>query len=118
LAGGDRQDIYPVIEGGLAMAGPAQKKAVSAYRQRLARRGVARFEVLGRETDRDLIRSVARRLASEGPEASALRDAIRRTITQEPAKKGGVLAALRRSPLVGADLVFKRSRTEGRDVSV
>jgi hypothetical protein len=100
------------------MTGPAQKNAVNAYRERLARRGVARFEVLGPETDRELIRSVAKRLASEGPEASALRDAIRRSMTQKPAKKGGVLAALRHSPLVGADLVFERPRVEGRKVSM
>ena len=100
------------------MSGSAQKSAVNAYRERLARRGIARFEVLGRETDRDLIRSVAKRLANEGPEASALRDAIRRSIGANPAKKGGVLAALRRSPLVGADLAFERSRVEGRKVSM
>jgi len=100
------------------MTGPAQKKAVGAYRERLARRGVARFEVLGRETDRELIRSVAKRLVSEGPEASALRDAIRRSMGEKPAKKGSVLAALRRSPLVGADLVFERPRVEGRKVSI
>jgi hypothetical protein len=98
------------------MGSSAQKSAISAYRERLARRGIARFEVLGRQTDRDLIRSVAKRLAIEGPEASALRDAIRRSIAPNPAKKGGVLAALRRSPLVGADLVFVRPRIEGRKV--
>jgi toxin FitB len=65
---------------------------VNAYRKRLARRGVARFEVLGREADRVLIRSVAKHLASDGPEASALRDAIRRSIGSNPAKKGGVLS--------------------------
>jgi len=68
--------------------------------------------------DRELIRSVAKRLASEGPEASMLRDAIRRSMTQNPAKTGGVLAALRRSPLVGADLAFERPRIEGRKVSM
>ena len=99
------------------MTGSAQKSAVNAYRKRLARRGVARFEVLGREADRDLIRSVAKHLASDGPEASALRDAIRRSIGSNPAKKGGVLS-VRRSPLVGADLIFERPRIEGRKVSM
>jgi hypothetical protein len=32
----------------------------------------------------------------------------------EPPKKGGILAALRRSPLVGADLDLARSREDGR----
>jgi len=42
----------------------------------------------------------------------------RRSMTQNPAKTGGVLAALRRSPLVGADLAFERPRVEGRKVSM
>ncbi len=100
------------------MTGSAQKNAVNAYRDRLARRGIARFEVLGLDADRDLIRSVAKCLMSEGPQASALRDALRRSIAPEPAKKGGVLAALRRSPLVGADVVFERPRIDGRKVSM
>jgi len=74
--------------------------------------------VLGLDADRDLIRSVAKRLMSEGPQASALRDALRRSIAPEPAKKGGVLAALRRSPLVGADVVFERPRIDGRKLSM
>jgi len=100
------------------MSGSAQKNAVRAYRERLARRGVRRFEVLGLDADRDLIRSVAKRLANEGPEASALRDRIRRSIAPEPSRKGGVLAALRRSPLVGAGVVFERPRIDGRKVSM
>lgn len=36
--------------------------------------------------------------------------------TGEPPKKGGILAALRRSPLVGADLNFTRLRDAGRKV--
>jgi len=34
----------------------------------------------------------------------------------EPPKKGGILAALRRSPLVGADLNLTRSRDTGRTI--
>ena len=64
---------------------------------------MARFEVLGRDADRDLIRSLARRLAEDGPDASRLRAAVSQTIAGEPPKKGGILAALRLSPLVGSD---------------
>lgn len=35
-----------------------------------------------------------------------------------PSKKGGILAALRRSPLVGADLNLARSREFGRKVDL
>jgi hypothetical protein len=94
----------------------SQKRAIRNYRSRLNERGLARFEVLGRDTDRDLIRSLARCLAEDGPEASRLRTAVAQTITGEPPKKGGILAALRRSPMVGADLDLTRVREEGRKV--
>lgn len=98
--------------------GSSQKRAIKNYRSRLSERGLVRFEVLGLTTDRDLIRSLARRLAEDGPEASQLRIAVSQTIAGEPPKKGGILAALRRSPLVGADLDATRSREEGREVEI
>jgi hypothetical protein len=98
--------------------GSSQKRAIRNYRARLGKRGLARFEVLGRDADRDLIRSLARRLAEDGPEASRLRAAVSRTIAGEPPKKGGILSALRRSPLVGADLDVTRPREEGRTIKI
>ena len=79
---------------------------------------MARFEVLGRDADRDLIRSLARRLAEDGPDASRLRAAVSQTIAGEPPKRGGILAALRRSPMVGADLDLTRTREKGRKVDL
>jgi len=96
----------------------SQRRAIKNYRSRLSKRGLARFEVLGLDADRDLIRALARRLAEEGPEAKQLRAAVSQTIAGEPPKKGGILAALRRSPLVGADLNLTRSREEGRKVEI
>lgn len=98
--------------------GSSQNRAIQNYRSRLSGRGLARFEVLGRDADRDLIRSLARRLAEDSPEASRLRAAVSETIAGEPPKKGGVLAALRRSPMVGADLDLTRTRDEGRRVDL
>lgn len=98
--------------------GSSQKRAIQNYRSRLSARGLARFEVLARDADRDLIRSLARRLAEDGPEASRLRAAVSQSIGGEPPKKGGILAALRRSPLVGADLDLVRIREKGREVEV
>ncbi|MCJ9669005.1 MULTISPECIES: hypothetical protein [unclassified Neorhizobium] len=98
--------------------GSSQKRAIQNYRSRLSERGLARFEVLGRDADRDLIRSLARRLAEDGPDASRLRAAVSQTIAGEPPKKGGILAALRRSPLVGAELDLSRPREEGRKVEI
>ena len=100
------------------MANTAQKRALRNYRTRLVKRGMARFEVLGLNSDRDLIRSLAKRLAEDGPDALRIRAAVSRTIRGEPPKKGGILAALRRSPLVGADLNLARSHEAGRKVDV
>src|SRR5690606_33603349 len=96
----------------------SQNRAIQTYRTRLSERGLARFEVLGRDTDRDLIRSLARRLAQDSPEASRLRAAVKRTIAGEPEPKGGILAALRRSPLVDADLDLTRTREKGRPIEL
>lgn len=79
---------------------------------------MARFEVLGRDTDRDLIRSIAKRLAEDTPEASELRATVSKTIAGEPPSKGGILASLRRSPLVGADLDLSRPREDGRKIEI
>lgn len=96
--------------------GSSQKRAIRNYRSRLGERGLARFEVLGRDADRDLIRSLARRLAEDGPEAARLRATVSQSIAGEPPKRGGILAALRRSPLIAADLDLSRPREEGRKV--
>jgi hypothetical protein len=100
------------------MGNTAQKRALRNYRTRLVKRGMARFEVLGLDADRELIRSLARRLAADDPEALRIRTAVSQTIAGEPPKKGGILAALRRSPLVGADLNLARSRDTGRKVDL
>lgn len=100
------------------MSGTSQKRALKNYRDRLNQRGMARFEVLGLETDRELIRSLARRLAENDPDATQIRTAVSRTLSGEPPKKGGILAALRRSPLVGSDLGIDRAVTHGRKVDL
>ena len=104
--------------GDLRVANASQKRAIQNYRNRLNERGMARFEVLGLDADRDLIRSLARRLAKNDPEATHIRAAVRRTISGELPKKGGILKVLRRSPLVGASLSLKRSVTRGRKVDL
>jgi hypothetical protein len=95
-----------------------QKRALNAYRKRLGQRGMARFEVLGLDADRELIRSLARRLAGGGPDSARIRDTVRLSISGEQSKKGGILNALRRSPLVGADLDVNREITPGRRVDL
>ena len=100
------------------MSSKSQRRAIKTYRERLVRRGMARFEVLGLAADRDLIRSLARRLAENGPEAASIRATVGRSLAGEPQRKGGILAALRRSPLVGAELNLARSHEAGRKVEL
>lgn len=100
------------------MSNPSQKRALKNYRKRLAARGMARFEVLGLDVDRELIRSLARRLAENNQNATRIRAAVNRTIAGKEPNKGGILAALRNSPLVGADLKVTRLPMSGRKVAL
>ena len=95
----------------------SQKRAILNYRTRLSERGLARFEVLGRSDDRELIRAIARCLAENSNEAAQLRAAAVQSASEQHAK-GGILAALRRSPLVSEKLVLIRSRSKGRPVHI
>jgi len=96
----------------------AQKRAIENYRSRLTKRGIVRFELQAFESDRDLIRRLARRLIEEGPIARNIRRTVRQAVSGEPPRTGGILTALRRSPLVGADLDLTRPRDKGRMVKL
>jgi hypothetical protein len=96
----------------------ARKRAITNYRSRLTRRGVVRFELQAFEADRELIRMLARKLLEEGPEAGQLRVTVRQAVSGGSHGAGGILAALRRSPLVGAELDLSRPREEGREVDL
>ena len=100
------------------MSNSSQIRAIKNYRSRLVRRGMARFEVLGRSSDRELLRLFAKCLAENGPEAGRLREAVSQSITGKPSRKGGILEALRRSPLVGADAIPDRLFEPGRKVDL
>ncbi|HEX9465866.1 MAG TPA: hypothetical protein VGB82_24975 [Alphaproteobacteria bacterium] len=100
------------------MTDTSQKRALKNYRKRLNKRGMARLEVLGLDVDRQLIRSLAKRLAENDSDAKRIRTTVSRTIHGEVPEKGRILAALRRSPLVGADLEVTRSVTYGRKVDL
>ncbi|SEH98203.1 hypothetical protein SAMN05216228_101736 [Rhizobium tibeticum] len=48
------------------------------------------------ESDRELIRALARHLAEEGPDAEEARQTVKTLVEGAPPKTGGILAALRR----------------------
>lgn len=101
---------------GTGMKNSAQRRAIESYRQRLGDRGLRRFEVVGLDADKELIRSLSKRLAENNNEAARLRTELGRL--QSKPRKGGILAALRASPLVGANLEFKREKSPGRDIKL
>ena len=100
------------------MTDTAQRRALRNYRSRLNKRGIARFEVQGLETDRELIRTLARRLAEGGPESIPMRATVNQLVAADAPSKGKILAALRRSPLADGDLQISRERTAGRKVDL
>lgn len=100
------------------MTDTAQDRAVKNYRKRLQQRGLARFEVMGLAADRKLIRSLAKRLAEDGPESKRLRATVSQTLTDQAPRRGGIYAALRRSPMVGASIKVRREITQGRKVDL
>lgn len=100
------------------MGTTAQARAVKNYRKRLSKRGMGRFEVTGLDSDRELIRAFARRLAENDAEAAAIRASVRQKVAPKARKKGGILAALRRSPMVGAELDLTRPFVEPRKISL
>lgn len=100
------------------MSKSPQRRALDSYRRRLTERGMSRFEVIGRDADRELIRFVAKRLAEGGADADRLRAAVNQSLSGEPPRKGGILKALLASPLVGSELNLTRPREEGRKVDI
>lgn len=90
------------------MSKSPQRRAIDNYRNRLTERGMARFEVVERDDDRELVRSVATRQAEGGADADRLRAAVNQSISGEPSKKGGILKALSASPLIGSELNLSR----------
>lgn len=100
------------------MGNAAQNRANKNYRARMSQRGIVRFEVMALEVDRDLIRLLAKRLAEDGPEGDEMRAAVKSAVSGEPPKPSGILSALRRSPLTGAELDLARHREEGREVDL
>ena len=95
-----------------------RQRTYGKYRGRLGERGLVRFELVGRDADRVLLRTLTQRLAEDGPEAAALRATVVGALSAEPSRKGSIVAALRRSPLVGSDLNLTRLSCADREIDL
>ncbi len=100
------------------MAQTSQKRAVANHRRRLAQRGISRYEVRGLAKDKEIIRKLAKRLAVDDAAAARLRTEMLKQISDQSPRRGGIWAALRRSPLVGANLNLERDVAPPREVDL
>ncbi len=100
------------------MTKSSQQRAVANHRRRLSQRGLSRYEVRGLDSDKELVRNLAKRLAANDPRAVQLRMEMAQKVSGEPPVRGGIIAALRRSPLVGAELDLDREMLRGRDTEL
>lgn len=100
------------------MTQASQKRAVANHRLRLKERGISRFEVRGLERDKELIRSLAKRLSIDDAEATRLRREVLKQVSEESTRHGRIWVVLRRSPLVGADLNLEREVVPPRKVDL
>ena len=100
------------------MSKASQRRTVAKHRRRLKSRGLSRYEVRGLTNDRELVRSIAKRLAADDAASAHLRLELGEALLGTTLRRGGILEALRRSPLVGAALEIKRSNSKGRNVTL
>ena len=100
------------------MTSAAQKRAILNHRKRLRGRGLSRFEVQGRTSDKKLLRDLARKLAEDSSEAANVRKSLESAVTKSEENKGGIWEALRRSPLAGSGIEFERLRAEPRKLDL
>ena len=100
------------------MSNQSRTRAVQNYRRRLNDVGLRRYEVVGLPEDQQLIRALAKHLARNDADAVGLRSELNARTRASKPRKGGLLAALRRSPLVGLDLDVGREMVDGRDIAL
>jgi hypothetical protein len=67
------------------------------------------------DEDKELVRKLAKRLAVDDSDASRLRAEMAKHVSDQLPTRGGIWAALRRSPLVGANLNLEREVVQPRD---
>jgi hypothetical protein len=96
----------------------AQLRAVERNRKRMREKGVSRFEVRALDRDKALIREVAKRLAVGDADAQKLRADLSQRVEAAAGERGGIWRALRRSPLVGSGIEFKREVSDGRKIDL
>ena len=96
----------------------ARYRAVVKNRRGLRARGMSRFEVRGLDSDKTLLRDLAKRLAADDPAAQQLRLELGQKLAPPDNERGGIWRWLRASPLVGVDWYIEREFTTGRKIDL
>lgn len=95
------------------------KVRVARHRSRTMAKGSQRVEVTVPSHDASLLKAIAGALRQGGNEAKRIRESVRPIVSPPKAKTGAELVAfLRQSPLVGANLSLERDRSTGRTVDL
>ena len=81
-------------------------------------RGLARYEVRGLAKDRELVRSLAKKLASDSEAANTLRAMLEREMAATPKTGREIVEWLRASPLAEIDWYTKRPFDPGRKIDL
>lgn len=79
---------------------------------------MSRYEVRGLSRDKELIRYVARQLAAGDAAADRLRKELADKTAAATQSGASILAALRRSPLVGTEWEIERPIEYGREIDL
>lgn len=95
----------------------ASYRAVVKNRRAMRARGLGRFEVRGLESDKALIRRIAKKLAENDAAAKTLREELSGKLAPPPKIKN-IWEWLRSSPLVGVDWYIEREFEPGRDIDL
>jgi hypothetical protein len=100
------------------MTKSAQQRALEKHRRDLRQSGLSRYEVRGLDADKELLRALAKKLAARDEGAAKLRNEVAEKLAGKRGKRGGIFAALRRSPMVGADIDLERPHISGRNIDL
>jgi hypothetical protein len=98
------------------MTNASKKRSVKAYRDRFSDHGLVGFEVRTSDADRTLIQSLGRQRSEHRDNTARLRAALRQSAVVEPTRTRSIVAVLRGSPLVGADLDLEQPLVCGSSI--
>lgn len=97
----------------------ASHRRLARHRSRVAARGLKRVELALPTGDVAMMKAAARALRTGGADAAKVREALTPVLASPVMESGSDLVAfLRASPLMGADLLFERDRSDGRAIDL